>query len=161
MRMPLTNRAWMLAGVALACSVGSLWSANPALATPRVAVFPIPGTHYNRPHTQITFRGIPAAQIGPVLVVGSKTGVHRGRLVADADGRGASFIPRKRFAPGERVTVGTHLRILGGRHGTFSFTIAHARELLGYGDLPLAPAGPGSVQRFRSAPRSAPRCAAT
>ena len=142
----------MLVGAMLACSAGPAWAAGPAQATPRIAVFPTPGSHYNRPHTQITFRGIPAAQIGEVLVVGSKTGVHAGRLVADADGQGASFIPRKRFASGERVTVGTHLRILGGFHGTFSFTIAHVRRLLGFGQLPLAPAGPGSLQRFRSRP---------
>ncbi len=152
MRMPRPNRAWMLTGLALAWSAGTLWSAAAARAMPRVAAFPIPGTHYNRPKTQITFRGIAADQIGQVLVVGSKTGVHTGRLEADSDGRGASFIPTKRFAPGERVTVGTHLEVLGGNHGTFSFTIADARGLLGFGPLPLAPAGSNGVQQFRSRP---------
>jgi Arylsulfotransferase (ASST) len=142
----------MLTVVGLAWSVASLWIVNPARAARAIVVFPIPGSHYGRPATQITFRGIPATQIGELLVVGSKTGVHKGRVRADADGQGGSFIPGKRFAPGETVTVGTHLHVLGGTQGVFRFTIAHARLLLGFGPLLLAPAGSHGVQRFRSRP---------
>ena len=91
----------------------------------QVAVFPLPGSRYNRPETQITFRGIPAPAIGRVLVVGSRTGVHTGRLVADSDGQGASFVPEKPFTVGETVTVGTRLHVLGGTAGRFAFAIAH------------------------------------
>ena len=41
-------------------------------------------------------------------------------------------------------------------HGRFSFRIAHALGLLGYGALPLAPAVPGGVQHFRSDPALQP-----
>lgn len=38
--------------------------AQTGVAAARIAVFPIRGSRYNRPHTQVTFRGIPAAEIG-------------------------------------------------------------------------------------------------
>jgi hypothetical protein len=122
----------------------------PAAATAQVTVYPTPGTKYNRPATQVSFRGIPPSPLGTVTVVGSKTGAHPGRIAADSDGQGASFLPFKPFKSGETVTVATHLSVLGGNHGRFSFKIAHAIGLLGYGALPLAPAVPGGVQHFRS-----------
>jgi hypothetical protein len=123
-----------------------------APAAAQVAVFPIPGTHYNRPATQITFRGVSPGQIGQLQVVGSKTGAHTGHTAADSDGQGGSFIPDQPFASGETVTVTTALNVIGAKHGTFSFTIANARGLLGYGPLLLAPPGANGVQRFRSRP---------
>ncbi len=117
-----------------------------------VVVFPTPGTRYDRPATQITFRGLPAGAIGPLEVIGSKTGVHKGRIAADSDGQGGSFLPFRRFAAGEKVTVGSHLNVLGGSHGVFSFTIANALPLVGTGPLPLAPAGSNGVQHFHSRP---------
>jgi len=142
---------WRLVA-ALAATVLALGASAPAHAAPSVTVFPTPGTRYNRPATQITFRGVPASGIGQLQVVGSKTGVHRGRIAADSDGQGGSFLPFKRFASGEKVTVVSHLNVLGGSRGRFSFTIAHALGLLGFGALPLAPAGSNGVQHFRSRP---------
>jgi hypothetical protein len=57
-------------------------------------------------------------------VTGSRSGTHIGRLVADSDGDGASFLPVKPFRPGEQVTVRTGLSIEGARGGTFRFTVA-------------------------------------
>ena len=117
-----------------------------------MAVFPIPGSKYNRPPTQITFRGVPADQIGSVEVVGSQTGVHSGHIAADSDGEGASFVPAQPFAAGETVTVTTHVSVAGSSNGTFSFQIAQPWGLLPYGKLPLVPAGRNGVQHFRSRP---------
>jgi Arylsulfotransferase (ASST) len=115
-------------------------------------VFPFPNTHYDLPGTQIVFRGIPASAIGPIAVTGSKTGPHTGRIEADSDGDGGSFLPDKPFAAGERVTVATHLDLVGAAAGTFSFQIAQPAAPIPYSRLPLVPAGSNGVQRFRSRP---------
>jgi Arylsulfotransferase (ASST) len=122
------------------------------VASARIAVFPVPGSRYNRPRTQITFRGVPAAQIGSVTVAGSQTGVHSGHFAADSDGDGASFLPDKPFAGGETVTVTSHLDIVGAGNGTFSFQIAQPWGLLPYGKLRVVSEGRGSLQHFRSRP---------
>ena len=150
----LLRRGWhclavlqLTAGIFLLAQAG----AASAAAAP-VAVFPIPGSRYNRPRTQITFRGIPATQLGSVSVVGSQTGVHTGEIETDSDGRGASFVPDTPFAAGETVTVTTRLSVLGSSSGTFSFEIAHPWGLLPYGKLPLVRAGDNGIQHFRSRP---------
>lgn len=145
----------MLRGAAVLAAVATGWlcGAPSGLAAPApVAVFPIPGTKYDLPGTQITFRGVAPSAIGGVRVTGSRTGAHAGRIEADSDNRGASFVPAKPFAAGEAVTVKTQLNVLGGRNGQFMFTIAHSAGLLPYGALPLVPAGSGGVQQFRSRP---------
>jgi hypothetical protein len=149
--MRRSSPRWPLCTV-VAVVLAAAWLAPCATAAAQVVVFPIPGSRYNRPATQITFRGVAPGQIGPIQVVGSKTGPHSGHLVADSDGQGASFIPDQRFASGETVTVATNLNVLGGSGGRFSFTIANALGLLGAGKLPVASAGPNGVQRFRSRP---------
>ena len=59
-----------------------------------------------------------------MLVTGSRSGRHKGRLEPHSDGRGASFVPRRHFRPGERVTVRTQLNVRDARNGDFRFTIA-------------------------------------
>ncbi|HEX3830331.1 MAG TPA: hypothetical protein VHW04_00100, partial [Solirubrobacteraceae bacterium] len=66
-------------------------------ATSPVDVFPVPGGRVAAPGSQITFRGLPAGQVGPVSVTGSESGAHAGSLVADSDGQGASFVPSTPF----------------------------------------------------------------
>ena len=125
-------------------------AAAQARAAETVTVFPSPGTHYNLPRTQIAFRGIRRRYIGPVQVSGSVTGIHTGRLVADSDNDGASFLPDKPFVPRETVTVTTHLSVVGGSSGTFRFGIANSWGLLPYGTFPVAAAGSNGVQHFQS-----------
>jgi hypothetical protein len=117
-----------------------------------VSVFPAPGTHYNMPGTQISFRGIAAQRIGSLRIVGSVTGPHTGRIAAHSDGRGGSFIPRQPFAPGETVTVTSKLKVLGGHHGEFTFSIEQPAAQITAGPLRVAATRANSVERFRSRP---------
>jgi hypothetical protein len=151
-RTSSVRRAW-LGLVTVGAIAGTLLVAQAGVASGavgEVAVFPIPGSRYNRPQTQITFRGVPPDQIDSIEVVGSQTGVHSGHIVADSDGQGASFVPDKPFAAGEIVTVTTHLTVAGSSNGAFTFQIAQPWGLLPYGKLPLVPAGGNGVQHFRS-----------
>ncbi len=104
--------------------VAFLWAAGGASAAPAVSVFPVPGSQVAPEGAQITFRGLPVAQLGTIAVTGSRSGAHAGRLAADSDGDGGSFLPSKRFAPGELVTVRTDLDIVGAPGGTFHFRVA-------------------------------------
>ncbi|MGZ4214288.1 MAG: arylsulfotransferase family protein [Solirubrobacteraceae bacterium] len=117
-----------------------------------VSVFPIPGTRYNLPGTQISFRGIAPRRIGPLRIVGSVTGVHVGRIAADSDRRGGSFIPSRPFAAGETVRVVSKLRVLGGHRGEFSFGIEAPAPQISPAPLRAAAAGAHGVQRFSSRP---------
>ncbi len=141
-------------GIVLLAQVGVATAASG-----RVAVFPVPGSEYNRSQTQITFRGAPASQLGSVRVVSSQTGVHSGHIAGDADGQGGSFLPDQPFAAGETVTVTTDLSVLGSGSGTFSFQIAQPWGLLPYGKLPLVSPGRNGVQHSRSRPDLQPAAA--
>jgi Arylsulfotransferase (ASST) len=143
--------------VALAVVSACLVWAGSALAQPAVYVFPTPGTSWNLPQQQITFRGVPASQIGNVQVTGSSSGAHTGKIEADSDGDGGSFIPNTPFTGGETVTVTTGLNIVGGTNGSFSFKVATpfpgAFTPL---KLPMVPAGSNGVQHFHSQPSLEP-----
>lgn len=136
--------------VAVTVMVGTLVVAHAAAAS--VYVFPIPGAHVASPSTQITFRGVSASSIGPVSVVGSKSGPHAGTIKADSDGKGGSFLPAQPFSPGEAVTVRTGLDVAGGQQGTFSFTIANPAGQIRGRAFNSAPRVRGDVWRFSSIP---------
>jgi arylsulfotransferase ASST len=144
-----------VAGPAFTVTIFALAPSARAVS-PAVSVFPSPGTKYNQPQTQITFRGVPASPIGQVTVLGSKSGTHAGTIEADSDGNGGSFLPSKPFAPGETVTVTTALNILHAKNGEFSFGIANPAGPIPYGPLPVVPAARGGVQTYRTAPGLAP-----
>ena len=61
-----------------------------------IAVYPVPGTVTATPETQISFRG--TAKPGTVVVTGSRSGRHAGRLRVHSDKAGASFIPNRAFS---------------------------------------------------------------
>ena len=130
-------------------------TASPASAP--VSVFPIAGSRLATRQTQISFRGIAPSAIGSVSVTGSISGPHYGRVVADSDGRGASFYPRRPFTAGEVVTVRTGLNIVRGTGGTFRFTIERS-----WGAIPppiqraVAPRQRGDTQSFHSRPDLTP-----
>jgi hypothetical protein len=137
-----------LAAVALGLTGAS---AAQAASSP-VSVYPSPGTKYNLPRTQITFRGVAPSGIGNVTVVGSASGTHTGRIEGDSDNKGGSFLPSKSFTAGETVTVTTGLNVLGAKNGKFSFTIVHPSRPIQAEPLPVVQAGSNGLQRFRSRP---------
>ncbi len=124
-------------------------AAPAALAQPAVAVFPSPSTNSALPQTQITFRGIPASQIGHVTVVGSSSGAHSGTIEADSDGQGGSFIPSTPFTAGETVTVTTGLNVINGTNGSFHFG---DRGSVRDDQSDEAPDGPGRLERRPALP---------
>ena len=121
-----------------------------------MTVSPLPGTRDASPDTQISFLGGKGTVVLRVHAVGSRTGYHEGRLEAYSTGTGESFLPSRRFRPGETVAVYALVREGGHEHnvGT-TFKIAHpaAERTVGF---PHRPGDPGAVQRFRSAPRLTP-----
>jgi hypothetical protein len=146
----------VLGALALAAgAAGAVAGAGDAQTAPvRVTAFPMPGTPVAREETQITLRGVPADRVGPIEVTGSRSGAHPGTVRAHSDGRGASFLPARRFLPGERVTVRTSLPVERARNGDFSFFVARRPSPGSGGDgtlnLPRIP--PAAVDRFRSRP---------
>ena len=148
-------KAWIRRAVAatVVSAFASLGAAATALAQPPVvSVYPLPNSSSSLPQTQITFRGIPASQIGSVQVVGSSTGVHAGTIAADSDGQGGSFLPTAPFAAGETVTVTTGLNVAGGTSGAWKFAIAVPFGTINPMKLPMVPAGSNGVQHFHSRP---------
>lgn len=122
-----------------------------------VAVFPAPGTPAASPASQVTFRGVDAAALGPVTVRGSRSGPHDVDLLEHSDGDGVSVVPREPFAGGERVTVTTDLPVRGARDGGFGFTVAvpRPRPPLGVPPVRDLPADQ-PVRRYVSAPHLQP-----
>ena len=131
--------ACVLAGCGGVASHGS--DAAAAGPDPTVDVYPIPGARVASPQTQIAFRGEAVGKLGRITVTGSRSGPHAGRVYADSDQDGGSFLPAKPFVPGEVVTVKTGLHIRAARAGTFRFTVA-------------TPSGPVPSMPLNPAPRT-------
>ncbi|HEY1593231.1 MAG TPA: arylsulfotransferase family protein [Solirubrobacteraceae bacterium] len=144
----------LVAPLAVALALAGATAAR--AASPAVSVYPSPGTKYNLPQSQITFRGIAPSAIGTVKVVGSSTGEDSGRIEGDSDNKGGSFLPSKPFKAGETVTVSTSLNIVGGRSGKFSFVVVHPSRPISAMPLPVVSPGSNGLQRFRSRPDLVP-----
>ena len=140
----------LIATVATSIAALLAAAAGASAAPPLVSTFPIPGSRTASPQTQIAFRGIPAAQLGAITVSGSVSGVHVGRVAADSDGLGGSFLPATPFLPGEVVTVTTSLDVVHGRAGTFTFTIVSPAPQIPYHGSVSAPRARGDLVRFQS-----------
>jgi hypothetical protein len=106
-------------GVLLAVAA-SLALAPAALARPTIS--PAPGTPAVSPDTQISIADVPARRIAAVVVRGSRSGAHPGRLRAYAARPGASFVLRRPLTQGERVAL--TIRIRGRAPIRSSFTVA-------------------------------------
>jgi hypothetical protein len=78
-----------------------------------VAVYPSDASGAANPKTQISFRGARRSAIEGIEVRGSRTGEHKGVLRAHSDGMGASFLPKRPFRPGEKVTVDCDCDMIG------------------------------------------------
>src|SRR6185312_6503733 len=100
--------------------------------------------------TQITFRGTPVSALGPIQVVGSRSGAHAGTLLPDSDGQGGSFIPSTPFVGGETVTVSTQLNVIDAHNSQFSFRVQKSAPSLPPATLARIPAGTSGLQHFRS-----------
>lgn len=90
-----------------------------------VSAFPVPGSGFAQPGTELSFRGVAPGSVGAVTVTGTVSGRHAGRVLPHADGRGASFVPDAPFSPGEQVRVqtGLDLRRTGGG-GDYTLRVA-------------------------------------
>jgi arylsulfotransferase ASST len=154
------------AAVAALCSCGGAGPSTPvalgdqaavaAAAANAVTVSPLPGTPDASPATQISFLGSAGTQVSSVRVVGSRSGVHGGRLEAYSTGTGESFLPAKPFLPGERVTVHAIAGSAGaGRALSTTFTVAHQVDVSEQ-EFPINPGDPRAVQHYGSAPTLTP-----
>jgi hypothetical protein len=88
-----------------------------------VDVSPAPGSVTANPHTQISFLGVPAAEIRAVSVTGARSGTHAGSLRGYSQGDGGSFVPDTPFDAGERVSVHATVGAGGGRRVAFEFRV--------------------------------------
>jgi Arylsulfotransferase (ASST) len=123
------------------------------LAGTPLSVSPLPGTRVAEPSAQISLLGAQADEISAVSVTGSRSGHHAGRLIAYSQGDGASFLPARAFAVGERVAVRGKLDISGSaRPFAFSFTVA-AQDPLRDRPAKFSPvATPTGISSFHSQP---------
>jgi Arylsulfotransferase (ASST) len=135
-----------------------------------VDVSPEPETDTANPNTQISFLGVPAAEIRVVSVVGQRSGPHAGRLHGYSQGDGASFAPDSAFDPGERVEV--RAAIDAGRPGdasgasvsrlgrsrtsagqvVFHFRVDTPYPTAGVSEFPNPQAAPADYQSFYTLP---------
>ncbi|MGH2858216.1 MAG: arylsulfotransferase family protein [Solirubrobacteraceae bacterium] len=117
----------------------------------RLGFSPSPGSPVASPRTQISIRGAVPSQLHDLTVIGSRSGSHAGRLVAQPGGLGTSFLPDRPFDPGERVRVS--LRDGAAKRPTsLRFTIARQVPVPVRAGPPGKPTRPGQVQSFHSAP---------
>jgi Arylsulfotransferase (ASST) len=127
-----------------------------ALAGGVVSVSPEPDSMDASYRAQISFLGVPAADIEDVAVVGSHSGAHAGRLAAYAQGDGASFLPSRPFSQGEVVTV--HAAVRSGAGSTpfaWRFTVAEIDSASHSLETPPPPPPPpksSELQHFVSRP---------
>jgi hypothetical protein len=129
---------------------------NSALQAGVVTVSPLAGSRDASARTQISFLGVPAADLGGVSVVGSRTGAHRGRLLAYSQGDGASFLPSRPFAEGELVTVHARVRVGGSTRPLIDrFSIAYA-DHVATSPTKHARGDATEVQSFHSLPNLRP-----
>ena len=127
----LLSRSSAPLGVAVAALLAAA-VAPAAHAAVAVAVSPLDGTPDANPATQISVLGVAPSRIAAVRAVGARSGAHSGKLKDYSGGRGASFVPARPFAAGERVAVTVRLR-----------GVARARQVVVHGRHARAdPAGP-------------------
>ena len=118
-----------------------------------VDVSPEPETDTANPNTQISFLGVPAAEIHEVSVVGQRSGRHSGRLHGYSQRDGASFVPDRPFDALERVTVRA---VIGAGDGdkrvVFYFRVDAPYPTSTTPGFPYPPAAPADYQSFDTLP---------
>jgi hypothetical protein len=125
-------------------------------AAATVTISPLPGTPTATAQTQISFLGASAKALSRISVLGSSSGRHSGHLHSYASATGASFLPSKPFAPGEKVTVHARWKTSKGTRSLSStFTIAQPGTVTPM-EFPLVPGTPADIQSFQSRPELHP-----
>jgi hypothetical protein len=117
-----------------------------------VSVYPQPGTISASPTTQLSFRGIAPDKLGGIVVSGSRSGMHAGRIRAHSDGLGASWVPTHRFASGESVLVLTSMPVRNAKNGDFRLRIMRVPGRVQIPNLILENINAGAIHHFRSRP---------
>jgi hypothetical protein len=143
----------LLAALIAAAATGLLGAAG---AAAQVTVSPQPGTIKASPSTQLSFRGVAPDALGEITVRGSRSGAMAGRIRAHSDGQGASWLARRPFRGGEKVTVRTKLPLTGGRSGDFRFLVGRFPARATIQNRILEDIPPGTTLRYRSRPDLAP-----
>jgi len=133
----------------LACIAAGCGSVPPDVD--ELTFVPLPDTPVASPATQITVRGAGAGQVQGLTVIGSRSGIHRGRLVNDRDAPAATFAPDTAFEPGEEVRVSFHVAGRS-RQISYRFGIAQEAQVDFQAGPPAQPTRPGQVQHFHSRP---------
>ncbi|HEV3047340.1 MAG TPA: arylsulfotransferase family protein, partial [Solirubrobacteraceae bacterium] len=118
-----------------------------------VDVSPEPDSVTANPRTQVSFLGASAAEISEVSVVGSASGAHPGRLRGYSQGDGASFVPDRPFARGERVTVRALIGAgAGARRVAYSFRTDSPYATAAVPEFGNPQAAPADYQSFATMP---------
>jgi Arylsulfotransferase (ASST) len=147
-------RGWLPALALAAAAWLAPASAQAATSVmPSVTVSPLNGTQDASPTTQISFLGVPAAELSQIVVRGTRSGGHGGKLEPYASGNGASYVPARAFTKGEQVTV-TALETVKGAHmsiGT-SFTIGSLYVVAAAAPVPPPAVTPNSVASLLTVP---------
>ena len=143
------NKHTRLAALTLLATLGLTVQASAASVT----ISPLAGTPTALPGTQISFLGASAKALSAISVVGSSSGRHSGRLRSYSSATGASFVPSKPFAPGERVSVRASWAATPKSRQTLtdSFQIAQPSEV-SKAEFPDAPGTAADIQSFQSQP---------
>ncbi len=150
----------VLSGLLIAAAL-SFAPSPAAAASTALHVIPFPGTPDAAPLSHVIFSSLKPSELKSVLVTGSHTGTHAGRLISLPDGAGAAFLPTRPFAAGERVDVkamlaspaaGTASGAPGATALGFSFTVGVPAASPGT----PAPSPSTPIQHFRSAPKLHP-----
>ena len=154
-------------GKSPACLPATLNHSAKLEGTP-IDVSPAPETDTANPDTQISFLGVPAAEVRQVSVVGRRSGDHPGHLGVYSQGDGASFVPDSPFDAGEQVMVraviGTGQSqssgnvgssgngVGGGKSIAFQFRVATPYSTATTPAFPNPQAAPADYQSFYTMP---------
>jgi hypothetical protein len=144
------------APAAPACVPATLDASDQLPGTP-LLVTPAPGGLDAMAQTQLSFLGAPAAGLSALVVSGSVSGVHAGRLEAYSQGDGASFLPQVPFTVGETVSVsGVWTSKSIAHRFSYSFTIGDPDPIALLPKLSKPAGAPGTIWHFRSAAEITP-----
>ncbi len=127
--------------VAVLLSFGVLAGSAQAKQSKPVSTFPAPNSKYASDDTTFSFRGIKPQNMGPVRVVGSKSGKRPTTRLRHSDGLGVSIVPKGLFKRGETVRVYTKRGIKLATNGDFKVKIG---DFYGNDDKSAVPPGGSS-----------------